>query len=94
MVDVGRGGGRHTLVEVVLVLLTLLAAASSGVELVTDATEEATGAGGLLLRALALDDLLVDGLALVVTAASELVDEIHDVCLLQLKVGKVGKESE
>ena len=34
-----------------LVLLALLAAASSRVELVADATEEATGAGRLLLRA-------------------------------------------
>lgn len=91
MVDVGRDGGRHTLIEVVLVLLALLAAASSGVELVTDATEEATGAGGLLLRALALDDLLVDRLALVVTAASELVDEIHDVCLFVVIEGRSGK---
>jgi hypothetical protein len=79
VVDVGRAS--RTLVKVVLVLLALLAAASSGVELVADATEETAGARGLLVGALVFDGLLVGGLALVV-AAGELVDEIHDVCLL------------
>ena len=36
---------------------------------------------GLLLRVLALDDLLVDRVALGVAAAGNLVDEVHDVCL-------------
>lgn len=68
------GRGLDTFVKVVLVLLALLAAASSRVELVTNTAEKASArllvAGRLLLgRAL--------GLLLLVAAAGELVDEIH-----------------
>ena len=37
----------HTLIDRVFFLLTFLSAAGSGVDLVTDATEEATAAAGL-----------------------------------------------
>lgn len=84
------GQAIHTLVKVVLVLLALLAASRSRVELVTDAAEEATGARGrlLLARALLLGDLLVDALALA-AAAGELVDKVHcDVCVWLLGDGR------
>jgi hypothetical protein len=64
----------RTLVQVVLVLLALFAAASSGVELVTDATEKATALLVLLLGVARANVLLV---ALLV-AAGEALDEIHD----------------
>jgi hypothetical protein len=62
-----------TLVKTVLVLLALCSAASSVVELVTNATKEAAlalllGAGSLLLLAL---------VGVVVAATSEVLDEIH-----------------
>jgi len=60
-----------TLVKAILVLLALGSAASSVVELVTNAAEEATLA--LLLRA---SGLVLAGVG-VVAATSEVLDEIH-----------------
>jgi len=65
-----------TLVKVVLVLLRLPAATSSRVQLIANATEEATAALLLLSRRGALDRLLAS-LLLLVIAAGELIDEIH-----------------
>jgi hypothetical protein len=67
-----------TLVKVVLVLLALRTTASSGVELVADATEEATTRlltlallGGDLLGATLLTSLLV------AVTAGEFLDKVH-----------------
>ena len=74
-----RGWDWLALVKVVLVLLRLLAAASSRVQLVANATEKAT-AGLLLARGRALYRLLIGaGLLVTVVAAGELVDVVHDV---------------
>jgi hypothetical protein len=64
-----------TLVKAVLVLLALCSTASSVVELVTNATKEATLA--LLLRAGSLLLLLALAGVVVIAATSEVLDEIH-----------------
>jgi hypothetical protein len=73
-VRVDRRCGVLTLVKVVLVLLALRTAASSGVELVANATEEATSTG--LALALLSGNLLGATLLTLVTAG-EFLDKVH-----------------
>lgn len=64
----------HAFVQIVLVLLALFATASSGVELVADAAEEATALLILLLGVAGANVLLVA----LLFAAGEALDEVHD----------------